>query len=48
MQPLATVAAMLVRFAPLTAGSVDGNLASGTVPEDKLLALSELITEDVT
>ena len=28
-----------VKFAPLTAGSVEGNLASGTVPEVKLLAL---------
>ena len=27
-----------VKFAPLTAGSVEGNLASGTVPEVKLLA----------
>ena len=27
-----------VKFAPLTAGRVEGNLASGTVPEVKLLA----------
>ena len=37
-----------VRFAPLTAGNVDGNLASGIVPDERLLALSELITEEVT
>jgi hypothetical protein len=30
------------------AGSADGNLASGIVPDDKLLALKELIIEDVT
>ena len=33
---------------PSIAGSADGNLASGIVPDDKLLALKELIIEDVT
>ena len=38
--PLVTsVALMLVKFAPLEAGSVAGNRPSGTVPEVKLLAL---------
>ena len=43
-----SVAAIPVKFAPDIAGSVDGNLASGTVPDDKLLALKALIIEDVT
>ena len=43
-----SVAAIPVKFAPDIAGSVDGNLASGIVPDDKLLALKELIIEDVT
>ena len=30
---------MPVRFAPLTAGNVAGNLASGIVPDVRLLAL---------
>ena len=30
------------------AGNADGNLASGIVPDDRLLALKELIIEDVT
>ena len=43
--PLATAVKVLppggrlVRFAPLTAGSVDGKRASGIVPEVKLVAL---------
>ena len=43
-----SVAAIPVKFAPDIAGSVDGNLASGIVPDDKLLALKALIIEDVT
>ena len=43
-----SVAAIPVRFAPDIAGSVDGNLASGIVPDDKLLALNAFIIEDVT
>ena len=43
-----SVAAIPVRFAPDIAGNVDGNLASGIVPDDKLLALKALIIEDVT
>ena len=33
-----SVTAIPVRFAPDIAGSVDGNLASGIVPDDRLLA----------
>ena len=43
-----SVAAIPVRFAPDIAGSVDGNLASGIVPDDRLLALNAFIIEDVT
>ena len=43
-----SVAAIPVKFAPDIAGSVDGNLASGIVPDDKLLALNASIIEDVT
>ena len=43
-----SVTAMPVRFAPDIAGSVDGNLASGIVPDDRLLALNAFIIEDVT
>ena len=43
-----SVAAIPVRFAPDIAGNVDGNLASGIVPDDKLLALKALMIEDVT
>ena len=43
-----SVTAIPVRFAPDIAGSVDGNLASGIVPDDKLLALNAFIIEDVT
>ena len=32
----------LVRFTPLIAGNVAGNLASGIVPDPKLAALSEV------
>ena len=39
---------MPVRFDPSTAGSVEGNLASGIVPEERLLAFKELITDEVT
>ena len=42
------VTAIPVRFAPDIAGSVDGNLASGIVPDDRLLALNAFIIEDVT
>ena len=34
------LAGRLVKFAPLTAGNVAGNLASGTVPDVRLLALN--------
>jgi hypothetical protein len=34
-------ASKFVKFAPLIAGRVAGNLASGTVPEDKLSAFKE-------
>ena len=37
--PSRVVALTLVKFAPLTAGNVDGKRASGTVPEVKLFAL---------
>ena len=37
-----------VRFAPLTAGKVEGNLASGIVPDERLLAFNELIIDEVT
>ena len=43
-----SVAAIPVRFAPDIAGSVDGNLASGIVPDDRLLALNAFIIDDVT
>ena len=43
-----SVAAIPVRFAPDIDGSVDGNLASGIVPDDRLLALNAFIIEDVT
>ena len=43
-----SVTAIPVKFAPDIAGSVDGNLASGIVPDDKLLALNAFIIEDVT
>ena len=43
-----SVAAIAVKFAPDIAGSVDGNLASGIVPDDRLLALNAFIIEDVT
>ena len=43
-----SVAAIPVRFAPDIAGSVDGNLASGIVPDDRLLALNAFMIEDVT
>ena len=43
-----SVTAMPVSADPSIAGSVDGNLASGIVPDDRLLALKELIIEDVT
>jgi hypothetical protein len=34
-----------VKFAPLIAGSVAGNLASGTVPEAKLVAFKSVKLE---
>ena len=43
-----SVTAIPVRFAPDIAGSVDGNLASGIVPDDRLLALNAFIIDDVT
>ena len=43
-----SVAAIPVKFAPDIAGSVDGNLASGIVPDDRLLAFNAFIIEDVT
>ena len=43
-----SVTAIPVRFAPDIAGSVDGNLASGIVPDDRLLSLNAFIIEDVT
>ena len=43
-----SVTAIPVSADPSIAGSVDGNLASGIVPDDKLLALKELMIEDVT
>ena len=36
-----SVAAIPVKFAPDIAGSVDGNLASGIVPDDILLAFKD-------
>ena len=42
------VPAIPVNADPSIAGSVDGNLASGIVPDDKLLALNAFIIEDVT
>ena len=42
------VFAIPVSADPSIAGSADGNLASGIVPDDRLLALKELIIEDVT
>ena len=43
-----SVTAIPVKFAPDIAGSVDGNLASGIVPDDRLLALNAFIIDDVT
>ena len=43
-----SVTAIPVRFAPDIAGNVDGNLASGMVPDDRLLAFNAFIIEDVT
>ena len=43
-----SVTAIPVRFAPDIAGNVDGNLASGIVPDDRLLALNAFIIDDVT
>ena len=43
-----SVTAIPVSADPSIAGNADGNLASGIVPDDKLLALSELIIDDVT
>ena len=43
-----SVAAIPVRFAPDIAGNADGNLASGMVPDDRLLAFNAFIIEDVT
>ena len=37
----ASVTAIPVRFAPLIAGRVEGNLASGMVPESRLLAFHD-------
>ena len=42
------VTAIPVSADPSIAGNVEGNLASGIVPDDKLLALKALIIEDVT
>ena len=42
-----SVTAIPVKFAPDIAGNVDGNLASGIVPDDRLLALNAFIIEDV-
>ena len=42
------VTAIPVRADPSIAGNAEGNLASGMVPDDKLLAFKELIIEDVT
>ena len=39
---IADDAGKLVKFAPLIAGKVDGNLASGIVPDVKLLAFKLL------
>ncbi len=38
LKPYTSADAILVRLAPLTAGKVAGNLASGIVPDVKLLA----------
>jgi hypothetical protein len=44
--PLAkSEASKFVKFAPLTAGSVAGNLASGTVPLAKLVAFKSVSAE---
>ena len=43
-----SVTAMPVSADPSIAGNVDGNLASGIVPDDRLLALNAFIIEDVT
>ena len=43
-----SVTAIPVSADPSIAGYVEGNLASGIVPDDKLLALKALIIEDVT
>ena len=37
----------MVRLAPLIAGNVDGNLASGIVPEDKLEAFVASVVAEV-
>ena len=42
------VTAIPVSAEPSIAGNVDGNLASGIVPDDRLLALNAFIIEDVT
>ena len=42
------VAAIPVSADPSIAGNADGNLASGIVPEERLLAFKELMIEDVT
>ena len=43
-----SVLATPVSADPSIAGNTDGNLASGIVPDDKLLALNAFIIEDVT
>ena len=43
-----SVTAIPVKFAPDIAGSVDGNLASGIVPDERLLAFNACIIEEVT
>ena len=43
-----SVLATPVSADPSIAGNADGNLASGIVPEERLLAFNELIIEDVT
>ena len=39
---------MPVSADPSIAGNTDGNLASGIVPDDRLLAFNDPIIEDVT
>ena len=43
-----SVEAMPVSADPSIAGNTDGNLASGIVPDDRLLAFNDPIIEDVT